>query len=175
MTILLLRYLQVMEHPLHIFRRAHGQETAGGFGQVAGPGQVIAAQVVIAFGKTPGNRQAGNNAPGESFGLMRAQHGRADAAQIWLLLAHRLQGRKRILPGLPGLDVACFGDLKAVLQAGQNPVAGLVGRTAKTQRQHKLAVRGSQLYLASQGDVAIVSPIVAPGQLFMAKQVLPAV
>ena len=61
----LLRDLQEAQDPPGVVVGAGRQETAGGLCEIARPDEVITAQVVVALGETPWDREAGNHAAAE--------------------------------------------------------------------------------------------------------------
>ena len=67
MTVRFLGDLQVIQHPAGIAMRPGSQQPARRFHQVARPGQVIAAQVIISLGKTPRDGETGDQRTREPF------------------------------------------------------------------------------------------------------------
>ncbi len=70
-----LRGFEVAQHADRIGHRSGGQQSAGGFDQVARPDQVVAAEIFVALVESPRNREAGDDAAEKIFRLVGAQHG----------------------------------------------------------------------------------------------------
>ena len=81
MAVGFLGHLQVSQHAPDLLVRAHRDEAAGGLDEVAGPHQVIAAQVVVGLGEAPRDRQAGDDPAFDALGFVRAQHCGAGVVQ----------------------------------------------------------------------------------------------
>jgi len=79
-----LRGLQIGEHAADILVRARRQQAAGRFHHVARPYQMVAAEVVIPFAKSPRNRKAGDEAARSQLGLVGAQDRQADPGKVAL-------------------------------------------------------------------------------------------
>ena len=78
----LLGDFQIAQHAQSVGFGARGQKTKRGFHQVAGPDQMVSAQIFVAFVESPGNGEAGDDASQKILGLVRAQHGHAGAIQV---------------------------------------------------------------------------------------------
>src|ERR1043165_9815646 len=81
------------------------QQPAGCFDEVPGPDEMIATQVIISSGETPGDGKTGNDTAQKTFGLVGAHHCRADAIQVTDILLLELvkiaqQAGKRTVPRL---------------------------------------------------------------------------
>ena len=68
MAVRLLGRLQVMNDTARLLLGADGQSAAGDLDEVARPDEVIAAEILVALGEAPRNRQAGDVAARETIG-----------------------------------------------------------------------------------------------------------
>src|SRR5689334_22973909 len=66
--------LEISQYAHCVAYRTCGEKTTGGFDQIAGPDQVIAAKIFISLVESPWDRKAGDHAACKIFGLMKAQH-----------------------------------------------------------------------------------------------------
>ncbi len=160
-TVLLLRGLQVGEHVAGIPVGPDGQQGGRRLDEVARPDQVVAAQVAVALGGTPGDRQAGDQAALEGLRLVGAQH--AGRHPVGVLGAFRagtaVEVPERRLPGLPFGHVAGFRGRKTVHQAAARPKSRIEGVAPERHGQHHLAVL-AEIEFAAERHVAVGGPVV---------------
>ena len=115
-------------------------------------------------------------APGMPPRVVGLQDGRADPVEVApALAAGRLRGRQRPLPVLPAAGVLLLKVVEIVHQAGQRAMAGLDRVRSEAHGQHEHTAAGAEVHLARERDVAVLGPIVLPGQPLVPGQVLPAV
>ena len=81
-TICFLGAHQVEERSLRTCNIPGSQEPTGALDQIAGPDQMIATQIVIPFGGSPGDRQTGYHATRKALGLVGLQYRRAYSVKI---------------------------------------------------------------------------------------------
>ena len=153
---------------------AGGQQTKCSFDQVAGPDQMVSAQVFIAFVESPGNGKAGDYAAQKILGLVRPHHGHAGAIQIDLA-AGLVEFQQTVLPMLPMPDVVLAQFVAGLEQTGARLLSGFGPDAAETQRQGELSVTRRQVDLAGERDVSVFRAGVVPGHLEMLGEVLPSV
>ncbi len=134
MAIRLLRGAQVIQHAHRFVERAGSEQAAGGFHEVARPYQVVAAEVVVPLAGAPRDGQAGDEAAGEAWGFVGAQHGGADAVAV-MVAAGMFHGAQTGLPLTPGGRIHGGKAAELVLQAGAGAEGRLGGTAAKAQRQ----------------------------------------
>ena len=107
---------------------------------------------------------------------MRPQHRRADAVRV-VIVGSRLgiERQQRILPCTPTGNI--FGDrrIDALAQAGAHAQGGFLGMSSKAQGHDETAAAGTHIDLTGQRDIAVVRVVVAPAELVMTGEVLPAV
>src|SRR5205814_10350594 len=73
MTVLLLGRHEVEESLSRVFSVSGGDEPSGCLRQVPRPDQVVSAQVVVALGETPWNRETGDHCARVGFFLVRSE------------------------------------------------------------------------------------------------------
>ena len=135
-----LRDLQVPQHASDVLVRADGDEAAGGLDEIARPHQVIAAQVVVALGEAPRDRQAGDDAAFHALRFVRPQHRRAE------LIQRRSRVRRdaafeplRATPATA--DVLGLRRVEVLEQADERVLTGFHRGRTEAERQHEHAVR----------------------------------
>ena len=77
MSVGFLRSFEIMQHAKRIVVRSGGQQSASVLDQVAGPDQVVAAQVLVTLVEAPWDGKTGNDSAEKILGLMGAQNGGA--------------------------------------------------------------------------------------------------
>ncbi len=77
-----LRDREVAKHPLDVVARTGGEQAARALDEITRPHEVIAAEVAVALGEAPRDREAGDDAAGESLRLVRTQDGGGHAVQV---------------------------------------------------------------------------------------------
>src|ERR1043166_8671810 len=137
---------------------------------------MVAAEILVAFREAPGNRQAGDVAAGVGALLVRTQHRRADAVSVRPAgRSLRIEGKKHCLPGAPRRGVSGHRLIDAVVETGANVKRRFRGAAPESQREDEAAGAGVQVDLAGQGDIAVGRVVIAPAQLEMPGEILPAV
>src|SRR5438876_433821 len=154
---------------------AGSQQGARGLDQIAGPDEVIAADVVVALGKTPGDGEARDDATPKPLGLVGAQGRRADPVEVARTLRPCVEREQRLLPAPPAVEVLVTGRLKVAAQTCQRLVAGFERGCAEPEGQQKRAAGDLEVHLGGKGSVAVLSPRVLPGHPPVRGEVLPAV
>ena len=153
---------------------AGSQQTKRGFHQVAGPDQMVSAQIFVAFVESPRNGKAGDDASQKVFGLVRAHDGHAGAIEV-NFAAGLVQFQQAVLPILPMPDVVLAQFVVGLEQTGARLLSGFGPDAAEAERQGELAVAGRQVDLAGERDVSVFRAGVVPGHLVMLREVLPSV
>src|SRR5438105_4040791 len=127
---------QIVKDLARFALRSGGNHAARGLDEVARPDEMVAAQVLVAFGEAPGDRQAGDVAAGERPRLVRAQHRGADTVGIRPAAARSsIQRKKRALPGTPAGDVSGKGGFDSVVEARAHAKRGFRGAAPESERQ----------------------------------------
>ena len=169
-----LGHLQVPQHPPDLLVRTNGDQATRRLDEVAGPHQVIAAQIVIRFGESPRNRQAGDDAAFHAFGLVRAHDCGAGVVQRRPFLGRNAPSELR-MPLRPPADVRVSGSVEVLEQADKGMLPGLHRGGTEPQCHHERTVRRLKVDLAGQGHVAVHCARVVLLQAFVRLQLLPAV
>ena len=81
-TVCLLNAPQILNDALDFLFCSSGQQAAAGLYEVTRPREMVASEILVAFGGAPRNRQARDVATGKIASLMSAQHGGADAIHL---------------------------------------------------------------------------------------------
>ena len=168
-----LRDLQEAQDAPRVVLGAGRQETAGGLDEVAGPDEVIAAQVVIALVEAPGDREAGDYAAAKVLGFVDAQHGGAEVNQR-MNSVRRCRRRSRTMPSIPIVQILRPGAVKASEEARQGVLTGRSGRCTKAQSEDELG-RRPEVDLPRQRHVAVRRPLVRRLQPPVGPQHLPSI
>ncbi len=166
-AIVLLRVAEEAEGAAGLVAGPGRQQPAGDLGQVSRPDHVIAppagALPLVAEGRAPGDREAGDDRARDRLALVDAQDHRAGPVQVAPPGLGLLQGEQRPLPGLPVADVLGDEGVEVIPDAGQGAVAGLAGVDAEAQGQDELPPGGAEIHLAGQEHVAARGEVVAAG------------
>src|SRR5579864_4572486 len=102
---------------------------------------MVAAEIVVSLGVSPGNRKTGDDPTGKIVGFMALEHRRARSLQVSLARIGRVERRQGMLPFGPLLDVQIVNCLKALEQSGPCPMGRLVESVAKAKRERKAFFR----------------------------------
>ena len=120
MSIGLLNSCEIFQHRFGVFAVASSKESSGNFYEIAGPDQMIAAEIVIALGKAPRYRQACDDGA-RSLVAMRCEDRRADAVAIEPCpIVVSVERRQAPLPVPPSGREAFEDWLNALLQTDQS-------------------------------------------------------
>src|SRR5260370_4797542 len=108
---------------------------------------MVAAEILVAFGKSPRDRQARYVAARERSRLVAAQHGGADPVRIVTGTPRgAIERQQRVLPSAPACDIVARGSIDASVQAGAHPQRGLLAAPAEAQRQDQTAATRPQIH-----------------------------
>ena len=154
-------------------RASAGEQRGGGLHHVARPDQVITAEVVVALGRSPGNRSGGDECTGVGLVLVGQDDIVADAHQaaaVGRCLGQRL-GRVGAEPLLDeALRVQPVGRRKRLHHACERGVVAV----AKCNGDGELAIAGD-VNLTHDGDVAIDCLAELPVHRHVGREILEAV
>ena len=95
---------EIAENSYGVSDGAGGEQCAGSFDEIAGPDEVIAAEVFVAFVEAPGDGEAGDDAAEKILGFVSAQDGGGGAVEIVRALRF-IELDQGILPILPVEDI----------------------------------------------------------------------
>ena len=165
---------EVVEDVKRLARVADGEEPAGGLDQVARPDQVIAAEVAVALGEAPGDRQAGDDRAGAVDRPVRGEHRRGGAVGrgIGAVAVERVQPR---LPASPTGDIGVPGAVEAGVEARAGALGGFDFGLAEGEGEDGAGLVVTDVDLAHERDVATIGAGVARGDLAGPGELLPAV
>ena len=170
----LLRGFEVSQHADGVICRARSQQCARTLDQIARPDQVIPAEIFVAFVESPGNREASDDASEKILGLVSAQDSCRGAIQI-VLAQGGVEFEELGLPVTPLRDVVLADFVVILKESRAGLLAGLSPDPTESESEDELAVAGSEVDLASEGDVAVFRARVFPLHLEVLGKILPAV
>jgi hypothetical protein len=116
---------------------------------------MIAAEIVVAFAESPGNRKAGNDRT-RGIVAMRRQHRRADPIAIQLLrIAGLVERQEQALQIAPARGIFFERRCSTLLQTKDGAKGGFFRLRAKAHRQQRPAVAIGKIERTRQSDVAV--------------------
>src|SRR5438132_10769766 len=140
MTVLLLGRHEVEESLSRVFSVSGGDEPSGCLRQVPRPDQVVSAQVVVALGETPWNRETGDHCARVGFFLVRSEDCIAYAVEV----EARLVGLSKIhalrLDLFPCVNKGPLAPIRLLQYGIPGLRSGFVRRSSEINCGHPLAL-----------------------------------
>jgi hypothetical protein len=166
---------QIIQDRLGMGAASRGEEPAGDLHEVARPHQMIAAQIVVALRRTPGDGKASDDRSRGGV-AMGGQYGRANAIVIELhRIRRRVERQQALLPLAPAAIKTVPDRLYALLDADERAERRLFRLSAETDRKQRAAVAFTQIERAGKRDVSVDRTHVLGFHAFTARQRLPAI
>src|SRR5438874_9689357 len=172
MTVLLLGRHEVEESLSRVFSVSGGDEPSGCLRQVPRPDQVVSAQVVVALGETPWNRETGDHCARVRFFLVRSEDCVADAVEV----EARLVGLSKIhalrLDLFPSVNKRPLDPIEVFQQGNPGLLSRLVRRSSESNSGYTLAIIARQVEFCGQSNISIRGRRIFPSHLLVATNIL---
>src|SRR5207253_7432685 len=167
MTVLLLGRHEVEESLSRVFSVSGGDEPSGCLRQVPRPDQVVSAQVVVALGETPWNRETGDHCARVGFFLVRSEDCIAYAVEV----EARLVGLPKIhalrLDLFPSINKRPLDPIEVLQQGIPGLLSRLVRRSSERNSGYPLAIIARQVEFCGQSNVSVRRRGIFPCHLFV--------
>src|SRR5947208_6114500 len=175
MTVLLLGRHEVEESLSRVFSVSGVDEPSGCLRQVPRPDQVVSAQVVVALGETPWNRETGDHRARVRFFLVRSEDCIAYAVEV----EARLVGLSKIhalrLDLFPSVNKRPLDPIEVLQQGIPGLLSRLVRRSSESNSGYTLAIIARQVELCGQSNVSVRRRGIFPCHLLVGTNILPTI
>src|SRR3954453_22622489 len=159
MSVAFLCRLEIVENRFGAGFATRREQPARCLNEVAGPNQMIPAEIVVSLRRTPGDGEAGDNSAGRIV-AMAGQNGGAHAITIQtVVIAGLIEGHKGLLPFLPLGTIALQHPGKSPLQAQKRSQRGRFRKDAKPDCQDGASAAGAEIKRARECDVALFGTV----------------
>src|SRR2546427_4093823 len=175
MTVLLLGRHEVEESLSRVFSVSGGDEPSCCLRQVPRPDQVVSAQVVIALGETPWNRETGDHRARVRFFLVRSKDCIAYAVEVEARLVHLPKIHALRLDFLPPINKRLLHPIEIFQQCIPCLLSSFIRRSSESNSGHALAIIPRQVEFCGQSNVSVRRFGIFPGHLLVATDILPTI
>src|SRR5436853_3386457 len=175
MTVLLLGGHEVEESLSRVFSVSRGDEASGRLRKISRPDQVVPAQVVVALGETPRNRETSDHCTRVGFFLVCPEDSVTDPIQVESGLVQITKIHALRLDLFPSIDERLLDSVEVFQQRIPGLLSRLVRRSSERNSSYTLAIVTREVQFRGQSNVSIRRRGIFPGHLLVSADILPAV